>query len=141
MPTDRERLLNEMKMGVLLRAMIRSIRESQDETISSDLFDDDDTNKSCAKWYRKINRHFRSINVIRSLNFILEICLDLDIDPVNDEEFGPMFKKLLRLHWSEQTILKMRTFTQLPQIAFQDESEYKADENNTPVVPFTRAHW
>jgi hypothetical protein len=145
MPTDRERMTNEMKTATLIRSIMRSVSESQVNTIY-ELFDSDINNestgtpaqRSCAKWYKKINKHFRTIPVIMELNAIIEICLDLGIDLDKDPEFSPAWKQLMRMHWSPQTILKIRTYTQVPQMAAQDESKYEPGEETEEFMPFEK---
>jgi len=141
MPTDRERLTNEMKAAVLMRRIMGDISIAQIRHIYR-LFgcDYDDKTKgtvcgrSCAEWYTIIKRHFQELDVIEELNAAIIFHYYFVKTDLNEDE---EWKMMMLAYFSPQTILKIRRYTQVPQMAEQDESEYKENDEES-WTPFEK---
>jgi len=133
-------MTNEMKTATLIRRIMGEIAKAQAETIYelfgcdyNDLTKGTEYGRSCAKWYLKIKRHFRNLKVIRRLNAIIEFSFKQHVDLDKDEDW----LQIMRAYFSPQSILKERTYTQVPQMAAQDESRYEGEEEE-PWTPFEK---
>jgi len=142
MPTDRERMTNEMKTATMIRRIMGDISIKQARRIYK-LFGCDFDNLtgskcglSCAEWYLAIKRDFSDLYVIKKLNGYIELSYLLDIDLNEDEDW----KQMLRAYYSPQTIKKIRKYTQVPQMAEQDETKYEEPAEET-WSPFEKTDW
>lgn len=143
MPTDRERLTNEMKTATMIRRIMGDVKKQQVETIYK-LFGCDFNDKTkgteygraCAYWSVKIMRTFRVMEVIDFDIALIEKYFQLKKNPSKSKKW----LKLMRIQFVHQAILKERAYTQIPQMAAQDETIFKEKEEE-PWSPFDKTDW
>lgn len=136
-------MTNEMKTAAMIRRIMGDISKQQAQTIYelfgcdyNDLKKGTKYGRSCAKWYLKIKRNFRDLDVIRRLIAEIEISYALRINLDKDRDW----RRMMRMYFATQTIMKERTYTQVPQMAAQDESSYEEPEEE-PWTPFEKTDW
>jgi hypothetical protein len=133
-------MTNEMKTATMIRRLMGEISKQQAQTIYR-LFgcDFNDKNKgtdygrACAYWYVKIKRNFRNLAVVDYDIALIEKSFELKKNLNKSKKW----KRLMRIQFAHQSILKERTYTQIPQMAAQDETIFVETEEE-PWMPFEK---
>jgi len=114
----------EAKVGAMLRHMSGDVGVSF-KRILDDLYSDEkgeftDVGRSCAKWHWVVVKYSENPAQMRGYISLIQHAFEYEINLDNSKEW----KKLMRIILPEEFISKMKSFTQVPQIAIMDETPY-----------------
>ena len=119
---DQGGLDKEAKVGAMLRHMTADVATGFKEFHKS-LYDDTVIGLSCAKWHWAIVKYSPEPQAMRGYVSIIQFAYTNKINLDELEEW----KKMMRVILPEEFLAKMATFTQVPQIAVMDETEFMKD--------------
>ena len=87
-------------------------------------YDDTEIGKSCAKWHWTVVKYSPNPYSMRGYVTVIQIAFQ---NGVNLDEL-PSWKRMMRTILPEEFLQKMSGFTQVPQIAVMDETEFVEKE-------------
>ena len=111
----------EAKVGAMLRHMTGDVAAGFREFHKS-LYDDTDVGISCAKWHWALVMYSPAPIAMRSYVSMIQIAYTNRVNLDKLEEW----RKLMRVILPEEFMAKMSLYSQVPQIAVMDNTEYKA---------------
>jgi hypothetical protein len=111
------------KVGAMLRTMTGDVAKAFQETLKS-LYTDDDGNltsvgESCCRWHWTIVKVSPDPYIMRKYVAIIQTAYEYNI---NLDKL-PSWKRMIRIILPEEFLSKMKTYTQVPQIAIMDETK------------------